>query len=312
MRDGTCVLATDGRYVEQARGEAPDVELLVTRAPGPDAVVRAAASGAGALGIEDHVVTLAVHRRLLAVAGDMRLAEAGLLVEAARRVKDAREIETLRRACGVTADVFAEVAATLRPGRTEREVAWQMATSMRERGADGPAFPSIVAFGSHSSIPHHTPTDRPLETGDLVKLDFGASVDGYAADMTRTVVVGTAADWQAELHAQVLETQAAARATVRPGAVPRGLDADCRQRLEAAGHQSVHGLGHGVGLEVHEAPMLTAESTDAALAVGETVTIEPGAYLPGRGGVRIEDVVLVEEMGGVALTNAPRELLSVG
>jgi Xaa-Pro aminopeptidase len=187
-----------------------------------------------------------------------------------------------------------------------------MATTMRERGADGPAFPSIVAFGPHSSVPHHQPTERPLETGDLVKLDFGALVAGYAADMTRTVVAGAPAGWQRDLHAAVLETQTAGRDAARAGASPAGIDAEVRARIAAQGHQLVHGLGHGVGLEVHEAPLLTPESGDGPLEVDETVTIEPGIYLPGRGGVRIEDIVVVGRDGSRPLTSSPRELLCVG
>jgi Xaa-Pro aminopeptidase len=181
---------------------------------------------------------------------------------------------------------------------------------MHERGAE-PAFDAIVAFGPHSAIPHHQPTDRPLAPGDLVKLDFGAQVHGYHADMTRTVVVGSPAAWQRELHDAVREMQQRARARVVPGAVPVELDDVVRDEIRAAGYDVAHGLGHGVGLQIHEAPFLVAGSAAAPLELGVPVTVEPGVYLPGRGGVRIEDTVLVRPEGAEPLTTSPRELLEV-
>ncbi|HVT22075.1 MAG TPA: M24 family metallopeptidase, partial [Mycobacteriales bacterium] len=183
--------------------------------------------------------------------------------------------------------------------------------ALRAAGADGPSFPSIVAFGPHSAIPHHSPGDRPLGRGDFVKLDFGALVDGYHADMTRTVVFGSAADWQRELHGEVMRIQAELAAVVAPGAVPAQLDADMRAGIAAAGHEVAHGLGHGVGLEIHEAPFLTEQSPAPPLEAGMVVTVEPGIYLADRGGVRIEDSILVTADGSESLTRSPRQLIEI-
>jgi Xaa-Pro aminopeptidase len=206
--------------------------------------------------------------------------------------------------------VFTSVLGELRPGVTEREVSWVMSAQMHARGATT-AFPSIVAFGANSARPHHQPTDRVLERGDLVKMDFGALVDGYHADMTRTVVVGDAAAWQRELHEQVRQIQEECRQEVRPGAVPAQLDAHARGLVEETGHDVAHGLGHGVGLEIHEAPFLVDRSPADTLVERVPVTVEPGIYLPGRGGVRIEDTVVVTAEGNEPLTRSTRELLVI-
>jgi Xaa-Pro aminopeptidase len=189
-------------------------------------------------------------------------------------------------------------------------VSWMLIEELQTRGAET-SFPSIVAFGANSARPHHSPTDRTLERGDLVKVDFGALVDGYHADMTRTIVVGPAADWQRELHALVHEIQQDCRDQVRPGALPAQLDAHARGLVEDAGYDVAHGLGHGVGLEIHEAPFLVDRSPADTLVERVPVTVEPGIYLPGRGGVRIEDTVVVTADGAEPLTRSPRELLVI-
>lgn len=309
--DDDPILATDGRYDEQARVEAPDVAVYVTRSVGPDLVAAAAASGVRRLGIERHHVTLASFDGMQDAGGDIELVGVGEPVEELRRRKDEREIEHLRTACRVTDTAFEQVLPRLRAGITEREVAWLLLQSMRAAGAEEAAFPSIVAFGPHSAVPHHPPTDRPLVAGDLIKLDFGARVDGYHADMTRTVVCGPAQDWQRELHAQVAGIQAACRAEAVVGALPVDLDALARGLVADFGQSLVHGLGHGVGLEIHEQPFVVPESKAARLEARVPVTVEPGIYLPGRGGVRIEDTVLVTPDGAESLTSSPRELMEV-
>jgi Xaa-Pro aminopeptidase len=308
--DGSAVLATDGRYAEQAAGEAPDVEIVVTRDVAGDLVRRAASDAIGRLAIERRHVTLTASDRLAEAAAGTELVDLGDAVESLRAVKDDAEIAALRRACTTTDEVFAHVVETLTPGITEREVSWSLREQMHVRGAV-PAFDSIVAFGANSARPHHRPTDRALARGDLVKLDFGALVDGYHADMTRTVVVGAVAPWQQELHDRVRQIQEACRQEVRPGAVPAQLDAYARGLVEDSGYDVAHGLGHGVGLEIHEAPFLVDRSPADTLAERVPVTVEPGIYLPGRGGVRIEDTIVVTAEGNESLTRSPRELMVI-
>jgi Xaa-Pro dipeptidase len=311
-RDTSPVLCTDGRYVLQAGLEAPDLAVLEASRVGPALVDRAAGEGARRLGYEAHHVTVEALGLLeAAAAGRLELVPAGKPVEGLRAVKDAGEIHALRRACAATDRAFEILLSKLTVGMTELEAEWELLTALRAAGADGASFPSIVAFGPDAAIPHHHPGDRPLARGDLVKLDFGALVDGYHADMTRTVVVGPAADWQQELHAEVQAIQADLAAVVAPGVVPADLDADMRARITASGRTVSHGLGHGVGLEIHEDPFLTERSPAPPLAAGMVVTIEPGIYLAGRGGVRIEDTILVTESGGESLTTSSRELLEV-
>lgn len=309
-RDDDAVLATDGRYQQQAAAQAPDVKLVDSRTLAADLLKEAAAAGVRRVAIERHDVTLALHDDMLAAAGGVELADAGQPVEQLRAVKDETEIAALARACAVTDEAFAEILELLQPGVTERDIAWRLLAAMRRHDAEA-AFDSIVAFGANSSMPHHEPTDRPLARGDLVKLDFGARVDGYHADMTRTVVCGPAAAWQRELHAQVRDVQEKCRAATVVGAVPVELDALARRLVDGHGHRLVHGLGHGVGLEIHERPSLGPNGSTEPLRDGIPVTVEPGIYLPDRGGVRIEDTVVVGANETRSLTQSRRELLEV-
>jgi len=281
----------------------PDVELLVDRAT-VSALARAAVQrGTGRLGYESHDLTvdgLAALEKVLADAGGPvpELSSVRRAVEAQRAIKDDDEIESLRRACAVADQALAELAAegALRPGRTELEVGRELDARMLTLGAEAPSFETIVATGANSAIPHHRPDSTVLRDGDFLKLDFGATVDGYHSDMTRTVVLGHAADWQREIYELVHTAQAAGRAALRTGAEVRSIDAAARDLIAAAdrAEQFGHGLGHGVGLEIHEAPALSPLGA-GTLADRMTVTVEPGVYLPGRGGVRIEDTLVVRE-----------------
>jgi Xaa-Pro aminopeptidase len=301
---------TDGRYVTQAAAEVADLEPVVERATALALAARAADLGIRRLGFESDAVTVDAHAPLRKAAG-VELVRAPGLVARLRVIKDAGEIEILRRACAVADTALRELLdqGGVRAGRTEREIALDLDFRMRALGADGPSFDSIVAAGAHSAIPHHQPTDTPLRPGDLLKLDFGALVAGYHSDMTRTLVLGSAAQWQRELHALAHRAQAAGCAAVGPGVPTADVDAAARDVIVAAGlgENFVHGLGHGVGLEIHEAPALGATATDV-LAAGMAVTVEPGVYLPGRGGVRIEDTLVVD---GDTLTGFPKDLLEV-
>lgn len=307
------VLAVDGRYLLQAATEAPDLECIEARVVASALVSHAAQQRVRRVGVESGHVTLSVMVALEAAGADqVELVPVGPLVEPLRAVKDADEVSLLRRACEITDAAFERVVTTLHEGVTERAVAWELETAIHAEGGGGPAFDTIVAFGPNSAIPHHQPTDRCLSAGDLIKIDFGACHRGYHADMTRTVVLGRAADWQRDLHAEVAAIQTTCREKCQVGALPLDLDAIARSGIEAAGHEAQHGLGHGVGLEIHEDPFLTPGSAAGPLVAGMTVTIEPGIYVAGRGGVRIEDTMLIAPDGSTPMTAASRELREVG
>jgi Xaa-Pro aminopeptidase len=319
--DGDDVFGTDGRYTTQAGLQVPDVELLVDRGTVPALAREAVRRGAGRIGYESHDLTvdgLAALERVLAdaAAGGTvpELASVRRVVEEQRAVKDDGEIESLRRACAVADRALAELAAdgALRPGRTELQVGRQLDARMLDLGAEAPSFETIVAAGANSAIPHHRPDSTVLRDGDLLKLDFGATVDGYHSDMTRTVVLGQAADWQQEIYELVATAQAAGRAALAVGADVVAVDAAARDVIVAAGHGEhfAHGLGHGVGLEIHEAPGISPLGA-GRLAAGMAVTVEPGVYLPGHGGVRIEDTLVVTADGPELLTLTSKELLVI-
>ena len=309
--DDTPVLATDGRYRTQAAQQAPDAETVIERACAPHLTRRAAADGVARLGFESHVVTVEGFDALTKEAGDMELVRAAGAVEALREVKDAGEVALLRLACEAADSALADLVArgSLRPGRTEREVGRELESLMLDHGADGVSFETIVATGANSAIPHHRPTDAVLAAGDFVKIDFGALVCGYHSDMTRTFVLGPAAQWQLDVYALVAAAQKAGRDALAPGVALREVDAASRRVLADAGYEEyfTHGLGHGVGLEIHEAPGIGASAAGTLLA-GSAVTVEPGVYLPDRGGVRIEDTLVVCESAPDLLTQFPKEL----
>ncbi len=312
------VLATDGRYRTQAAHQAPDLEVAIERACGCYLAGRAATAGAHCLGFESHVVTVDAYDAIAAEAPRTELVRAPGTVEALRETKDAGEVALLRLACEAADAALTDLVEQggLRPGRTEREVGRELESLMIDHGADGVSFETIVAAGANSAVPHHRPTDAPLAAGDFVKIDFGALVGGYHSDMTRTFVLTPAADWQLALYELVAAAQQAGRAALRPGASLCDVDAAARQVIIDAGYGANfgHGLGHGVGLQIHEAPGINAAAAGTLLA-GSVVTVEPGVYLPERGGVRIEDTLVVaDESSGHApelLTRFPKELTIV-
>jgi Xaa-Pro aminopeptidase len=229
-------------------------------------------------------------------------------VEELRTVKSAPEIAAIRKACGIADRVFEALLEQVRPGITERALAARLDMELASRGAEGPSFETIVAFGERAALPHARPGPRELRRGDVVLLDFGAVADGYVSDMTRTVACGEPPGAMREIYALVLEAQAAAIGGIRAGMGGPEADALARDVIDAGGHGPAfgHSLGHGIGIEVHERPRLGRSSKDR-LATGNTVTIEPGIYLEGVGGVRIEDDALVGEDGVEVLTAAPKE-----
>lgn len=314
--NGPAVLATDSRYAGTAGRECQDVELVIERDVAPSLVDSALAGGLRAIAFEDRVMTVHTYRELSAAGqDDLKLVGAGSAVDELRMVKDEDEIAMLDRACSITGQAFSAVLDRLCPGVTEREYAIALERTMIDLGADGLAFDSIVASGPNGAIPHHTPSSRRFEPGDMVTVDCGAQCGGYHADMTRTVAIGNPADWQREIYQIVAEAQAAGVAAALPGAEVMDVDAVARDMIAAAGHAEHfgHGLGHGVGLEIHEAPIIGYGRT-GTLQDRVPITIEPGIYVPGMGGVRIEDTLVVRAGAGAAgwaqpLTTITRELL---
>jgi Xaa-Pro aminopeptidase len=318
--DGQAVLATDSRYAGTAERESPDVELLIERFVEPALARLAMANRLRRIAFEDHEMTVARHRDLAAMPdgehpAGLELIPLGDAIGSLRLVKDESEIELLARACAITGDAFTAALGKLRPGVTEREYAIELERAMIDLGAEALAFDSIVASGPNGAIPHHVPGARQFEPGDLVTIDCGARFGGYHADMTRTVAIGEPASWQREIYQIVAQAQAAGVAAAVPGADVGDVDAIARDMIEAAGYGGnfAHGLGHGVGLEVHEAPIIGYDRT-GKLQDRVPVTIEPGIYLPGQGGVRIEDTLVVRAGAGAtgsaqSLTTITRELL---
>lgn len=307
--DGTAVLLTDGRYRDQAEAECPGVEVLVGR----DLEGMAAGTAADARwAVETHEMTVDAHRSFVAYLTQEPVAS-GRLIETLRVVKDEDEVALLRRACEISVAALTAVWEGPLVGRTEREVARDLERRMVDLGADTIAFDTICAAGENSAIPHHHPTDRELRRGDLLKIDFGALVEGYHADCTRTVVLGPAAGWQREVHGAVLQAQSLGVSMLRPGVSPAEIDAAVRADLDAGGwaEHFTTGLGHGVGLQIHEDPFFGPHQT-GRLTDRTVVTMEPGIYLVGRGGVRIEDTVCVTPNGPDVLTPAPTSLLEIG
>ena len=308
--DGTDVLATDGRYTTQSATQAPDLERVIERGligPLAERVVRA---GEGRLAYETHEVTVDGLAALTRALPGVELVSLGAAVEELRAVKDDGEIALLRQACAIADQALAGLLAVggIRPGRTELEIARDLDARMLDLGAESVSFDTIVAAGPHSAIPHHEPTGRAVQTGDFVKCDFGATNAGYHSDMTRTFVVGSAADWQRDIYGLVADAQRIGREALAVDADCAAIDELVRDHIAAAGHAEhfPHGLGHGVGLEIHEAPALGPGVT-GRLGGHMPVTVEPGIYLDGRGGVRIEDTLVVGTAGPELLTMTTKD-----
>jgi Xaa-Pro aminopeptidase len=309
----TRAFATDFRYVEQAAAQVhssfsrvrASLDLL-------ESVPDLLPAGEVRLGFDDAHMPVRRHERLRELLpARVELSPAGGLVEQIRSVKDAEEVARIRTAAQLADAAFERTVRDGLIGRTEREVAIALEHDMRERGARRPSFDSIVAAGANGALPHAQPRDVPIRAGDVVVIDWGAELDGYCSDCTRTVAAGDPGEEARAVHQLVLTAQLAGLKGVRAGRGGRDVDAVARDVIEGGGHGEHfgHGLGHGVGLEVHEGPRLSQRSEDTLVA-GNIVTVEPGIYLPGRFGVRIEDLVLVTESGADVLNGLSKRMLT--
>jgi Xaa-Pro aminopeptidase len=310
-REGGRRFVTDFRYLTQSAEEvdpAWEREIAVDLLAG--VVKGLPGSGDVRLAFDDAHMSVKDHGRLVGLLrGGIELVPAGGAIEALRAVKDADELEAIRAAARLADDALTDVLGRGLVGRTEREVALDLEFTMRRMGAQAASFPPIVAAGEHGALPHAVPRDVAIPAGTLVVVDWGAQLDGYASDCTRTYATGDIDPRDGQVYELVLQAQEAALAAVRPGPTGREVDAVARSIIDAAGHAEHfgHGLGHGVGLDVHEGPRLSKQG-ETALAPGMVVTVEPGVYVPGAVGVRIEDLVIVTDDGSEVVSSLPKAL----
>ena len=311
------MLTTDGRYRTQSgeqlqRAGASDVDVSIGTGAEQRDATRAALEGAGAgrIGLEAGNVTWSGQRGWADVLGVDKLVATSNAVEVLRERKDAAEIARMERAAAIADAALFEVVPLLSQGVTEEHFALELDTAMRRGGAEGTAFDTIVAAGENSAKPHHHPGSRRINGGDPVVVDFGAMFEGYRSDMTRTFCVDSEPEGELARIFDVVQTsQAAGAAAVRPGISAKDIDDVCRQIIADAGwaERFEHGTGHGVGLDIHEAPSVSQLGT-AILAPGFVVTVEPGVYVPGHGGVRVEDTLVVTEDGARPLTRFTKDI----
>jgi len=312
------VFFTDGRYTEQARAEVQEARTLVSRktplaSAGDWLTANGRKPGLKAVGIEGEHLTVAEQIRLKeALPPGIRLRESPPLVERARMVKDENEIARLRAAAVLGASLFDVALKTIRPGIKENEVAAEMEYAARQSGAEGMSFETIVAAGPRSALPHGRASSAPIPPRGFVVCDFGVILAGYCSDMTRTVHVGSPGVQEHRMYEAVREAQQAAVGAIRPGVGVAQIDRVARKILQGKGlgKYFTHSTGHGVGLEIHEAPRVAAGQTED-LQLGMAITVEPGVYLPEVGGVRIEDLVVVTERGAEILAPASKELITI-
>lgn len=304
-------LITDGRYAEQAKDQAEGFRVIIHG----DSMAASARQvmeefGLSRIGFEKDFLTVAQFESWTKALAPIELVGTEGIVERLRRLKDSEEIRRMRQAQSITDQAFHKALEFIRPGVSEWDVALELEFTMKKLGAEGLAFDTIAASGPRSALPHGRASERILQAGDLLTLDFGCSYQGYCSDMTRTVMVGEPSEKQQEIYEIVLEAQRAGVEAVKPGASCREVDKVCRDIISARGYGEAfsHSTGHGVGLVVHEGPAASVRSEDV-LQPGMTVTIEPGIYIAGFGGVRIEDLVLVTETGHDVLGNSPKDLI---
>ena len=303
---------TDGRYTAQAAQEVQGAEVVIDRAPMKAALAWLKQSPKGPVGFEGSHLSAADYGTLRAAAGRRKAVDIALMVAELRMIKDPGEAERMRAAAKLGVDLLEVALRSLHPGAKEAQVAAELEYAARMRGAEAMSFPTIVASGERSALPHGRASQAALPARGFVVLDFGVILCGYCSDMTRTVHLGKPGGRERKLYESVRRAQEAAVEAVRPGRTFAEIDAIARRRLEKDGWGAffTHSTGHGVGLEIHEPPRLAAVEK-GKLRAGMVITIEPGVYLPGEGGVRIEDMVLVTERGHEVLTPAARHLIAL-
>ena len=297
VAEKSAILATDFRYTEQAQEQATDFEVV--RIEGdlqkwfPDLI---SSLRVKRVGFEANDIPVSTHQRLAATEGEKELVPTEDVVESLRAIKDEAELTFITRAVELTDAVFEEVVPVIRPGMTEKEVAWEIERSLREKGSESVPFDLIVASGPNSALPHARPTDRAIAIGEPVVIDIGARFEGYASDLSRTIFLGNEDKTFARMYDLVLGAQLTAIATIEAGMSGEQVDALARTVIEQGGYGEAfgHGLGHGIGLAPHELPRL-GRGSSTILSDGMVFTIEPGIYVKGWGGVRIEDVIVLEE-----------------
>jgi Xaa-Pro aminopeptidase len=315
--NGACVVTaderlffTDFRYVAQAREQVPDFERIEASR---DMLGDLAKRLGGRAGFDDDDLSVAAHRKLGEKVPDgVELVPAGGLVEQLRAVKDDAEAAAMAAAAEISTAAYHSLRERGLAGRTEREVALGLTRFMEDSGAEGASFPPIVASGAHGALPHAVPRDVEIPRDTLVVIDIGAIVDGYCSDCTRTIATGSLGDDVLEIYELVRHAQVEALGATVAGAECSAVDGVARELIDAAGHEEHfgHGLGHGVGLQVHEAPRL-GKTAEGSLDGGNAVTVEPGVYVPGEVGVRIEDLVIVTDGEPRILTGFPKGLVTV-
>ena len=303
------LLLTDFRYYERAQNEAPDYQLVKVEGKLPPLIAKTVAEvGVKRIGIESMHLTVDTYRSWRDAAQYVEMVLTKHLILRLRARKDAAELGALRKAIAVADAAFAHILTVIKLGMTEQEAAWEVESYMRPHGAAQVAFDSIVGSGVNGAMPHASASERRIRVGEPIVMDFGARVDGYNSDLTRTIILGKPDDRFREIHGLVASAQKEAERRIRPGMTGAEADRIARDVIEEAGFgQSFgHGLGHGVGLAVHELPSASKTSEDP-LEPGAVISVEPGVYLPGWGGVRIEDLVLITDSGIEVLTHASKE-----
>lgn len=304
---------TDGRYIEQAHKEVVGYEVIEYKPPIYDAVKNILLeNNVKVLGVEEDRFTfqdLDIYKEKL---GDIKIVKLNHTIEKIRMIKEEEEIELIAKAASIADMAFEHILKFIKPGVAERDIALEIEYFMKKQGAQGLSFDSIVVSGARSSLPHGTPTDKKLEYGDFVTLDFGCIYNGYCSDMTRTIVIGKATEKQKEIYNAVLDANEAALRAVKPGVSCFDLDKIARDIITERGYgeRFSHGLGHGVGMEVHELPRVSFRSNEV-LEAGMVITDEPGIYIPEFGGVRIEELVVVTKDGYRILSHSPKHLIEI-
>ncbi|MCR4431751.1 MAG: Xaa-Pro peptidase family protein [Tepidanaerobacteraceae bacterium] len=307
---------TDSRYTEQAEQECPGFEVIKWRSPNPDLpeTIKSVCDKfvIKRLGFEKNCVSVDLYEKLKNGLGDVELVGTIGLVEKVRSVKDSEEIECIKKAAEITDEAFDEILKYIKPGVTERDIERELAYVIRKKGAEDIGFSIIVASGKNSSKPHAVPSNKPVEEGDFITIDVGSMYNGYRSDMTRTVVLGKASEKQISIYNIVKKSQEESIKIIKAGVECKTVDKLARDIIIEAGIKEVfeYGLGHGVGLEIHEEPSMSAKST-STLEEGNVVTVEPGIYIPGWGGVRIEDTVAVTKDGCEIITKSPKHLIII-